>query len=156
MYKPGRKFHGILMPKGKGSDKRAPKPYLREQREPVLVAPGKVEMRPVSRQKTEKFLKEQCEELKDLIVETDESRFLGHVHKEKKVEEVEEKVEEVEEKVEEEELEKMVEEEIEEIEEIEEEEEIEEIEEIEDVVMEEDFEIMDISDDASIPEDDKN
>ena len=128
VYKPGRKFEGILMPKGKGSDKRAPKPYLREQREPVLVA-GKVVMQPVSRQKMEKFLKEQCEELKDFIVETDESRFLGHVHKEKKVEEVKEKVEE-------EELEDMVEEEIE------------EIEEIEDEVMEEDFEIMDISDDA--------
>ena len=136
VYKPGRKFQGILMPKGKGSDKRAPKPYLREQREPVLVA-GKVVMQPVSRRKIEKFLKEQCEELKDFIVETDESRFLGHVHKEKKVEEVKEKVEE-------EELEDMVEEEIE------------EIEEIEDEVMEEDFEIMDISDDALIPEDDEN
>ena len=136
VYKPGRKFQGIMMPKGKGSDKRAPKPYLREQREPVLVA-GKVVMQPVSRRKIEKFLKEQCEELKDFIVETDESRFLGHVHKEKKVEEVKEKVEE-------EELEDMVEEEIE------------EIEEIEDEVMEEDFEIMDISDDAWIPEYDEN
>ena len=144
VYKPGRKFVGILMPKGKGSDKRAPKPYLREQRKPVLVA-GKVVMQPVSRQKIEKFLKEQCEELKDFIVETDESRFLGHVHKEKKVEEVKEKVEE-------EELEDMVEEEIEDMVE----EEIEEIEEIEDEVMEEDFEIMDISDDAWIPEDDEN
>ena len=136
VYKPGRKFEGIMMPKGKGSDKRAPKPYLREQREPVLVA-GKVVMQPVSRQKIEKFLKEQCEELKDFIVETDESRFLGHVHKEKKVEEVEEKVDEmVDEEMVKEEIEEMVDEEIE------------EIEEIEDEVMEEDFEIMDISDDA--------
>ena len=145
VYKPGRKFQGILMPKGKGSDKRAPKPYLREQRKPVLVAPGKVEMQPVSRQKIEKFLKEQCEELKDYIVETDESRFLGHVHKEKKVEEVEEKVDEmVDEEMVKEEIEEMVDEEIE------------EIKEIEDELMEEDFEIMDISDDALIPEDDEN
>ena len=110
MYKPGRKFQGIMMPKGKGSDKRAPKPYLREQREPVLVA-GKVVMQPVSRQKMEKFLKEQCEELKDYIAETDESRFLGHVHVKEVVEEErveEEKVEE--ERVEEEKVEEDTEE----------------------------------------------
>ena len=87
VYKPGRKFQGFLMPKGKGSDKRAPKPYLREQRKPVQVAPGQVEMQPVSRQKIEKFLKEQCEELQDFISETDESRFLGQVYEEKKEEE---------------------------------------------------------------------
>ena len=104
MYKPGRKFEGIMMPKGKGSDKRAPKPYLREQREPVLVA-GKVVMQPVSRQKMEKFLKEQCEELKDYIAETDESRFLGHVHVKEVVEEERVEEEKVEEDTEETEME---------------------------------------------------
>ena len=136
MYKAGRKYQGVMMPKGKGSDKRAPKLYLREQREPVQVAPGKVEMQPVSW----KFLKEQCEELKDYIAETDESRFLGHVHVEK-VEE--EKVEE--EKVEEE----MVEEEV--MEEVNEEEVVEEEFDIEEISFEDDhvMEIEDVSDDEN-------
>ena len=135
MYKPGRKYQGIMMPKGKGSDKRAPKPYLREEREPVQVAPGKVEMQPVSRKKIVKFLKEQCEELKDFIAETNESRFLGHVH----VEKVEE------EKVEEEMVEEEVMEEVNEEEVVEQEFEIEEISFNDDHVME----IEDISDDEN-------
>ena len=135
MYKPGRKYQGIMMPKGKGSDKRAPKPYLREEREPVQVAPGKVEMQPVSRKKIVKFLKEQCEELKDFIAETNESRFLGHVHVEK-VEE--EKVEE--EMVEEDVMEAVYEEVV-----VEQEFEIEEISFNDDHVME----IEDISDDEN-------
>ena len=145
VYKAGRRYEAILMPKGKGSDKRAPKPYLREQRKPVQVAPGVVEMQPVSRQKIEKFLKEQCEELKDFILETDESRFLGHVHKEKEEEEVEEEVEQMVD----EELEEMVEEDIEEV--VMEEEGIEEDFEIEEISM--DDNVMEISDDASTPED---
>ena len=135
MYKPGRKYQGIMMPKGKGSDKRVPKPYLREEREPVQVAPGKVEMQPVSRKKIVKFLKEQCEELKDFIAETNESRFLGHVHVEK-VEE--EKVEE--EMVEEDVMEEVYEEVV-----VEQEFEIEEISFNDDHVME----IEDISDDEN-------
>ena len=135
MYKPGRKYQGIMMPKGKGSDKRAPKPYLREEREPVQVAPGKVEMQPVSWKKIVKFLKEQCEELKDFIAETNESRFLGHVH----VEKVEE------EKVEEEMVEEEVMEEVNEEEVVEQEFEIEEISFNDDHVME----IEDISDDEN-------